>query len=370
MLAERTIKAAKPTGKDQFLADGNGLYVRIAKSGTKTFVYKDQRGGKTRWVTLGRYPDLTLLEARQKAIEIKSGGTTVNTTTVRQLCDAYYTYTEKHYKRPIQVVHKLEPNIALPLGSKRLNQVTRAMLTGRFKIIAERAPVMANRVMEETKKMFFFAREKGWVKENPLADVTRRVAGGREKSRDVTLSFTEIEDFIALLGRRSGMDKGTAWALYFTLVTGCRIVESVWCLRHKSLELPAEVCKYRTHKVPATPHIRAILKLAPPPPKWPITLSAALRRNGCHYTPHDLRRTYASRLADLGVMPHVIEKLLNHQMEGVMAVYNRAEFWPERIAAQKLWDKTLRELRKKVALRAKLDQGEGHREGSGSGETP
>ncbi len=48
------------------------------------------------------------------------------------------------------------------------------------------------------------------------------------------------------------------------------------------------------------------------------------------YTPHDLRRTMATRLSDLGVMPHVIEKMLNHQMEGVMAVYNRAEYLEER----------------------------------------
>jgi len=50
-------------------------------------------------------------------------------------------------------------------------------------------------------------------------------------------------------------------------------------------------------------------------------------------------------MADLGVAPHVIEKLLSHQMQGVMAVYNRAEYWPERLAAQALWDAKLRELR-------------------------
>jgi len=43
----------------------------------------------------------------------------------------------------------------------------------------------------------------------------------------------------------------------------------------------------------------------------------------------------------------VIEKLLNHQMEGVMAVYNRGEYWPERVAAQVLWGRKLAELRKK-----------------------
>jgi hypothetical protein len=38
--------------------------------------------------------------------------------------------------------------------------------------------------------------------------------------------------------------------------------------------------------------------------------------------------------------------MLNHKMEGVMAVYNHAEYWPERVAAQRLWDRKLQELRR------------------------
>jgi integrase len=55
------------------------------------------------------------------------------------------------------------------------------------------------------------------------------------------------------------------------------------------------------------------------------------------WTPHDLRRTFSTRLGDLGVAPHVIEKLLNHTAEGMAAIYNRAELLEERIAATKLW---------------------------------
>jgi integrase len=55
------------------------------------------------------------------------------------------------------------------------------------------------------------------------------------------------------------------------------------------------------------------------------------------WTPHDLRRTFATRLGDLKVAPHVIDKLLNHTLEGVSAIYNRAELLEEREAATKLW---------------------------------
>ena len=50
------------------------------------------------------------------------------------------------------------------------------------------------------------------------------------------------------------------------------------------------------------------------------------------YTLHDLRRTYSSNLARLGVPIHVTEKLLNHvsgTLSGIAAVYNRHTYLPE-----------------------------------------
>ncbi len=53
--------------------------------------------------------------------------------------------------------------------------------------------------------------------------------------------------------------------------------------------------------------------------------------------PHDLRRMCATRLNTLGVLPHITEKILNHTMQGVMAVYNRADYEAERIEAMQRW---------------------------------
>ena len=46
----------------------------------------------------------------------------------------------------------------------------------------------------------------------------------------------------------------------------------------------------------------------------------------------------STRLNDLGgVAPHVIEKILNHALSGVAAIYNRSELFPERIEATQKW---------------------------------
>jgi integrase len=75
---------------------------------------------------------------------------------------------------------------------------------------------------------------------------------------------------------------------------------------------------------------------------------------------HDLRRTTATRLADLGVQPHVIEAILNHHSghrSGVAGIYNRSSYQREVTAALALWADHVRALveggkRKIVALAA------------------
>jgi integrase len=55
---------------------------------------------------------------------------------------------------------------------------------------------------------------------------------------------------------------------------------------------------------------------------------------------HDLRRTAATRMAELGVQPHIVEAVLNHvsgHKAGVAGIYNRATYSHEKRAALNLW---------------------------------
>ena len=58
------------------------------------------------------------------------------------------------------------------------------------------------------------------------------------------------------------------------------------------------------------------------------------------WTLHDLRRTAATRMADIGIQPHVIEAVINHvsgHKAGVAGIYNRSTYEPEKQAALKAW---------------------------------
>ena len=65
------------------------------------------------------------------------------------------------------------------------------------------------------------------------------------------------------------------------------------------------------------------------------------------WTLHDLRRTFATNLAGLGVSVHVTEKLLNHvsgTMGGIVGVYQRYDFMLEMREAIEKWERHVRAL--------------------------
>ena len=59
---------------------------------------------------------------------------------------------------------------------------------------------------------------------------------------------------------------------------------------------------------------------------------------------HDLRRTVATRLSELGAPPHVIEKLLGHQMGGVMARYNLHDYMDDQREWLGIWQNHLQSI--------------------------
>lgn len=349
MLNDKAIKAA--TGGTY--RAGDNLYLRVTEAGSKTFYFRFLHKGKAIWRRLGAYPDLTLAMARAQAADLiktlSAGGAEVQNVmrTVAGAFDAYYTHLETQYRRPEQTKRIFEKNILPCIGSTPLQRLTRAECTDMLQTILDRgSPVAANRTLEAMKRMLVFCEQRGWIRENPMDGVRRAAIGGKEKPRDVVLSFEEIRDFLWKLRVSDRMEIGTKWGLYMILLTGLRSTEALNLAHDGTVTTKL----FRTHHVPLTSHVKAMLRLRTKIQKIPkrhSVLCRALSKLDVRFTPHDLRRTFATRLSDLGVMPHVIEKMLDHKMEGVMAVYNRADYWPERVAAQQVWEQKIAELRRK-----------------------
>jgi integrase len=312
-----------------------GLYLKRYPSGKMTWQYRSRKGGAWRVVTIGTHPVMNLAAARQKATDLDKVGAPV-AMTFGQLLDAWY---EKRIEGRYKVTKNIEVYVNRGkewLGHVQLSALTTQQLVAKLQAYADVAAVGANRCLSNWKLALDYATEIGALTTNPLARTTSRAVGGEEKSRDRTLSDKEIEALWA-----DTHDHGPL--LRALLLTGCRISElqaaTVDQLDGDVLRIPDNKSS-RPHWVPVTPALRQqfgnhgshLFEV-----RSNTAVQARLKRIGVGWTPHDLRRTFATRMAGAGVAPHVVEKMLNHSMQGVMAIYNRHGYEKERIEAAKLW---------------------------------
>jgi integrase len=130
--------------------------------------------------------------------------------------------------------------------------------------------------------------------------------------------------------------------LRFLLAAGLRISEAYEGVRDgQQWVVPASVSKNgKEHRVFLSPVALAQLDRFP----WAIRrqrLQVWIQKNAGGWTCHDLRRTFATRLNGMGVAPHIVEKLLNHSLPGLMQTYNRATYDAERQEALEAWSSYL-----------------------------
>ncbi len=336
-LTESEIRKLPLPGKPVLIGDGRNLYLKHYPSGRKTWLFRTRVGGDWRVVKVGDYPTMSLAGARER-VAAMSTRALPDALTFGELLDRwYFQRIEPRYKVTKNVEVYVNRGKDSALGRAHLAQLTTAKLVDELQAYAKVAPVSANRCLSNWKLALDFAVETEAMQENPLRRTSSRVIGGEEKSRDRTLTDSEI---IALW--RSDLD-----VCKFLLVTGLRISEAKEGYPDGDLFRVDTTKNGEPHWVYMTKFAKGVLddnRLTT------VTNVQAKLRRWCErenlkpFTPHDLRRTFATRLAGLGVEPYVVEKCLNHKMQGVMAVYNRHDYADERIAAAKLWSTELERL--------------------------
>lgn len=364
-LTDKGLRSLRAGPKDQFVSDGDRLYVRVRPSGSKTFVLRSQVGRSSRWVTLGTYPEMSLADARREAAA-QSGRVVTAPVTFAEAWAQYERHILRTLRRPANYQFFMNTYLLPTLGPKLLRSITRAEVSRVLQAVVDRgAPVAANRSMTVVRLMFRFAEARGLVDHNVLEKLTASAVGGSEARRTRHLTATEVSLLIHAMTIAPRLPYKRKLAYGLLLLTGQRRNE-VLGMRAEEVAgawwtIPADRTKpKRAQKVYLSPQARvlwrdATRRFGPTPFRdvIPTTFSdgfgTLVARAGVpHSTIHDLRRTMATRLSDEGIPPHVIEKMLNHQMEGVMAIYNRAEYLTERREAWRLWGRLVNQWRKKA----------------------
>jgi integrase len=370
-----------------------GFGIRLRTGGAARWVYQYNIGKRTRRITMGSTAAVTATRARATASElharvrlgadpagekaesrVRAGETFEAVLRVylsqqrAKLKPLSYTQKERHLLKHCRALHGLQ-----------LGKVDRRAVAARLTTVAAKSgPIESNRVRASLSAFFSWCIAQGFADSNPVVGTERHP----EKSRDRVLSPAELK---AIWQATAGGDDYSA-IVRLLLLSGCR-ADEIGGLRWNEIfgdkiVLPGRRTKnLRDHSVPLAAPARSIIAARPKMldcdfvfgrgkdrgfTGWSsckILLDDRIKANGAkvgHWTNHDLRRTAATSMAELGVQPHVIEAVLNHvsgHKAGVAGIYNRAGYENEKRAALTLWADKLLEIvegraRKIIPLRA------------------
>jgi integrase len=362
-----------PDGQSEALVfddDMPGLGLRLRASGTRTWLFQYKIGRQNRRVTIGDAGVVPLAKARKTAADLharvrlggdpageKAEGRARAGDTMAAALVAYIPHQKSRIKpSSLKGVERHLLKHCRPLHPLELAKIDRRTIATRMTAIATKSgPIEANRVRASLAAFYSWAIREGLTDMNPAAGATQRP----EKSRDRVLEDAELR---AIWAATAG-DTDYHAIVRLLILTGCRVAE-IGSLRWSEIDgdrilLPASRTKNgRAHVVPLAAAARAIIDARPrradrdfvfgreqgrPFTGWSVTKVTLDERLGdavAHWTHHDMRRTAATKMAEMGIAPHIIEAVLNHvsgHKHGVAGVYNRAAYEPQKQHALNAW---------------------------------
>jgi len=373
-LTELAIRKAKPAEKryDLFDASVRGLGLRVATSGTKSWFIMRRVKGRMLRSTFGRYPELTLAEARLKAPEVLSvmeSGLAAG----QRIKDPFQVVLDEWLKKDQaknKSVHQVSVAMyrhavpvlgAIPVGSIQKRDLIRMI----DKILDDGSPVAANRVLAFTKRFFSWCRERDILEQSPAETIK---PPSKEKVRDRVLNIDEIKSIWS-----ASTQIGYPWGPIFQLLflTGARLREvsqANWIeivIADRALNLPSSRTKNkRPHQIQLSDQAMSIIEVLPRVEgqtllfttngTTPVSGFSKIKKrldivsgvNNWRF--HDIRRSFATHSTErLGISSVIIDKILNHvtgQVCGVAAVYQHGEYLEDRRKALQKWGNFIQEL--------------------------
>lgn len=376
-LTDKTIQALKPRKGVYDVHDMHcpGLTVRVFESGLRSFALRYRYGTKQRRYGLGRYPVVSLVKAREKAIEAlrqveegidPSRRRRQPDMQVEAICAAFIRQYAKPRNRNWRETERiLNREFVTVHGQRDIRQIKRHDVLEIMDAALERgASYQANRILATIRKLFNWCLERGIIEATPIAGLK---APTRELSRDRVLDDGEIRRVLNAARLDAYPFRQFVPLLLATAQRRGELANMRWSeldLETRTWVIPAERAKNgKPHVVHLSDFAVSLLDEVPQfidcdyvfttTRRSPVSgFSKALRWLHKHsetsdWHMHDLRRTAASGMARAGVAPYVIEKVLNHvsgTISGVAAVYNRYGYDAERCAALEKWGARLAEL--------------------------
>jgi integrase len=372
-LTDIALKALKPKEKPYTVSDDRGLYVEVFPTGGVVWRFRYRLNGRSEKLTLGKYPALTLKNARLKRDEAAQQAamgespakkkqlekvTGPENVTVAEFAERFFRDIQSRDRKDVTIPRRyLEKDILPAIGGKQVKDITaedvRAIIWRKKEHGFDAA---AGQVRGLLKRMFDYALTCGLIPANPVMALPMRHIY-RGVARDRTLTPDEIRLFLRAL-QASNIRRQFKIAfqlILMTLVRKSELMLAQWKdvhLDEGEWHIPVENSKTgKPHIVYLSTQARALFQELKPLAStsvWVLpgrgTLVKPFANNALNealkvslkgqdipaFTIHDLRRTASTLLHEQGWPSDVVEKALNHTIGGVRGIYNRAEYAEQR----------------------------------------
>ncbi|HID4134406.1 TPA: tyrosine-type recombinase/integrase [Pluralibacter gergoviae] len=363
---------------DSFYADGDGLSIKVSKIGVLTWYFTFRTGGRettSQRIRLGNYPDLSLKAAREKRDQCRAWlaegknpkhqlnittQETLKPVTVREALDYWVREYASHKRANVEKhIEQLRKHIYPYIGDYPLSMCETRHWLECFTRVRNEAPVAAGYLLQMCKQALKFCRVHRYAVSNALNDLTIDDVGNKQNKRDREHTRHELAD---IWRASTGLKFKPYYAalLHLLVAFGCRTQElrlstiSEWDLQDWIWTVPKAHSKggekiLRPVPDALRPYLAELIEtnrdtgLLLGELKKPEAVSqwgrGIYKRLGHSepWTLHDLRRTFSTTFNNMGIAPHVVEQLLGHTLGGVMAVYNRSQYLPEKLDALNKW---------------------------------
>jgi integrase len=398
-LNDASIRNTQPGDRQFKLYDGNGLFLLVTPKGRKLWKMKYKLAGKWGELAFGRYPEITLAEARQRArdarVDLDAGRNPAlkkRIARANELARAGDTFGDlvteylavKRDKVTPSSWARIESNLrcnALPLlGALPIADITPPLILAVLRRVeARNALRMVEKLRSDLRGAMDFAIATGRFNgANPLDPINADVLKTRKAVSFPTLgSRADVGAFLRTLSDYPGRPE-TRICLMLQILTAVRPGEARgarWAefdRAEKLWRIPAERMKARVdHIVPLTRQALALLDELEPmtghsdllfpgmadhsKPISEMTCSKALKVMWPAYriVPHGFRALFSTMANDAGQFrPDVIEAALAHsERNAVRAAYNRATYLRERRELAVWWANELDTMRKAAKMK-------------------
>jgi integrase len=354
-LTDMAVRRLKPCGRQVFYWDtASPIALRLSQAGGKSFVVVV--GEQRRKISLGKYPNVSLAEAREKGERIARERSAAPVSAAIKFSDAlegYLDWAEQHH-RPSTLYEKrrvLNRHFADRFVGKQLGDINVHDIGKIFDRLG-RTPSEARHAYIAIQAFFTWCCGRQYLPRSPCENLP---PPARSRSRERVLSDAELSTIYKAAG-----DFGDFGTIVRLCIATAQRRGEIGALKwqyvdaeKQFLHLPASVVKNgKAHTLPLTPFALSLLPARGtsvyafpargnndrPYNGWSKTSEKLKSSVGfSDWCLHDLRRSAASGMARIGGQPHVIERVLNHAQQGMTAIYQRHQYLDEMRSILELW---------------------------------